>query len=343
MPLSDLLVPPAWGLAADAWRSRRSLLWIAAACTGIAAACLLVAEGTAAFVIVFSCFCFFRSPLVPMADASTRSLLGADGHKYGRVRLWGSVGFVMASVTIGRLSAGETLVIAAIAVMYACSVGFARMLPETTPARLRSVLPQLRHLVFRGTFLVFVCGTLLYGAGHAMFDLFIGLHWQGLGFSRAFVGGAWALGVVFEIGLLWFAPFFMFRISAPTLLATCALVATARWSLIAFLHTGGLILAAQCLHAITFGLWYISMIEFVQGQAKEAIRSSLQSLMTASLGMSRILGFLIGGQLFSSADSGATFLGGSGAGCARTGELRRSGLGYSAAHWHDCRSHRYVV
>jgi predicted MFS family arabinose efflux permease len=109
------------------------------------------------------------------------------------------------------------------------------------------------------------------------------------------VGLAWSVGVIAEIGVMIFAPRFIGRLRSSVFLCICAAVATARWALLAHLSSRAGILALQPLHGITFGLWYLSMVRFVQTRAPDQLRTSLQSMALSAMGLGMVTGYLGGG------------------------------------------------
>jgi MFS family permease len=62
------------------------------------------------------------------------------------------------------------------------------------------------------------------------------------------------------------------------------------------------------LHGITFGVWYLSGVKFVQTQAPEALRASVQGIAHAAIGVGTVLGYLVAGQVFDRFGGGASFL-----------------------------------
>ena len=113
-----------------------------------------------------------------------------------------------------------------------------------------------------------------------------------------FVGTAWAIGVGVEILLLLLAPRFMHRVRPQWMLAACAAVAAGRWFGLAHLTHPAALLALQSLHGVTFGLWYLSLVSFVQTRADERMRTTLQSIELSCVGLGMAAGYLAGGRVF---------------------------------------------
>lgn len=101
------------------------------------------------------------------------------------------------------------------------------------------------------------------------------------------------------------APRFIRRVPPGWLLIPCALLAALRWLLLSTVTSAGPLLAVQALHGVTFGVWYLSMVRFVQNLAPNRLRTTLQSVASMCLGVGMIIGYLVGGQIMD-ASGGAT-------------------------------------
>ena len=297
MPICDILVPPLWGGVGDLMRARTRLLRLAAIGAAASILVLAVVEGFFPVVAGLLLFCAFRAPLVPLGDTMARSLL-SDPTRFGHLRLVGSFGFGVAALSVGALGAATLPIVAMAASGYALAAMAAFHLPPTPPIVGRPVAARDVAQLMRPTYLLFLFGTCLHYVGHSTYDAFIGLHFEALGYSRAWVGTAWAVGVGAEIFVLWQAPRLLRRFSAVALLWPCAAVAGGRWLLLMTLEDGWAILLSQPLHALSFGLWYVSLVDFAQRETDERIRGTAQALVIAAMGIGRVVGYGVGGRAF---------------------------------------------
>lgn len=313
MPVTVVVLPPLWAMIADSWRIRTPIMRLASIGTGVSLLLLLPVASLGATLAAISVFCLFRAPLVPLADASTRSLLGAGSRDYGRIRIWGSIGFAAVAATTSALGAGALGLLVTACLLYLASGVVAFALPAPGAVRVTGVLTTLGHLLKRPGVVLFLVATLAYYSGHACYDAFVSLHWKALGHDVGFVGAAWATGVIAEIILLWFTPRLLSRWRAEQILPWCAAVATVRWLLLSRLTDPLAILAVQPLHAMTFGLWYVCVVDFVQNRAPESSRSAVQSIAMATIAGGRVVGYLLGGHVFEDHAGMTLFTGAAGA------------------------------
>lgn len=304
LPITGLFVPPLWGSLADALQARLPLLRLASVLCGAASLLLLPRWGFWGHFIAVGALCVFRSPIISLADAVTCSALGGESDTFGRVRVWGSVGFAFFVWLLGMAhgSSRPALLSWSTCAIYVLSA------VVTLPLRRQPVdreehglLGQARGVMLQPGMMLYMLANAVYYSGHATFDAFFGLHARALGFSDPFIGMAWTTGVGVEIGVMLAAPLLLRRVRAVHLLALCALAATGRWALMSVITSGPPLLASQALHGLTFGLWYLSMVRFIQARVPERLRASLQSVTMAFMGLGMTTGYIVGGQILQQA------------------------------------------
>lgn len=299
-PLCNLLVPPLWGVAADAWHIRLWLLRATALGAAVAVLLLLPAQSLWSMTVAVGLMSFFRAPTTSLVDAAVYHATGGGHADFSRVRVWGSLGFGLCALLLGWLQRelAPTLLLVFAAAMFLASAVATAPLATGAPQREPGLLAQALQVLRRPAVLLFLLGTASYYMGHGCYDVFFGLHAQRLGLGNAFVGSAWALGVGVEVGVMLVAPRFIERAASHQLLIACAVVAAWRWGMLAVVSAPWAVLAIQALHGVTFGLWYLSLVKQVQDLAGARLRSTLQGIATAALGLGQIVGYLVGGQLF---------------------------------------------
>ncbi|MBI4953318.1 MAG: MFS transporter [Myxococcales bacterium] len=321
MPAMSVLAPPLFGWVADRLQLRGSLLRVA--CAGAFAAFMALALASAldaavalapilAAVVVFS---FFRAPMFMLADVVALERVAGTGASYGRLRLWGSVGFLA-----GALGAGEWLdpkkaapLPVAIAIGLGCATLVAFLLPVRGRLAARPIGREVRELLGRAPYRRFLVAALLGQLGHAAYDLCYSFHLRDLGAGDGVVGAAWALGVGAEIVLLASATRLVERTSPPRMLALAFGVAAGRWVLIAVLRDVGALFAVQLLHAATFALMWLAALAHNRRAAPPAILATAQALLTASMAAGSALGMLAWGTLYRAGGGSLIFFCASGA------------------------------
>ncbi|CAI1093120.1 3-phenylpropionate MFS transporter [Serratia quinivorans] len=237
-------------------------------------------------MLVIAGFNLFFSPLVPLTDALAGTWQKQITMDYGRVRLWGSLAFVIGSALTGQMVSvwGHN------AILYSLIISILAMLlgmmlkPSVMPqgeARTHSETERsLWAMLKEGPVWRFLlCVTLLQGA-HAGYYSFGSIYWQEAGYSASTIGYLWSLGVVAEV-IIFASSNFLFRHwNARNLLLLSACCGILRWSLMASSTELGWLLVIQILHCGTFTVCHLAAMRFIAARkGPEVIR--LQAVYSA--------------------------------------------------------------
>lgn len=298
LPLTTLVAPPLIGLAADARRARGQLLRVGSFACLVTALGLLVARERVAIYVVTALFAFCRAPLTSLADAATLDHVRHHGGSYGRIRLWGSLGFLVAAVGFGALV--ERAGVASLPTATAWALGLAAAaslaLPSPPPVERPHVVDAWLHLLGDGTTWIFLVAAALGQMATAAYDSCFSLHLAHLGFGGRFIGVAWATGVAAEIVLMAASGGIVRRVGAAPLFAFALATAAARWWLLSRVSSATAILMLQPLHGITFGLFWVAGVTLTRDRG-HAAPTAAQGLFSAALGVGSLAGMNVAGAL----------------------------------------------
>ncbi|MGQ6051518.1 3-phenylpropionate MFS transporter [Serratia sp. IR-2025] len=237
-------------------------------------------------MLVIAGFNLFFSPLVPLTDALAATWQKQIRMDYGRVRLWGSLAFVIGSALTGQLVAvwGHN------AILYSLIFSVLAMLlgmllkPSVMPqgeARTHSGAERSLWALLKEepVWRFLLCVTLLQGA-HAGYYSFGSIYWQEAGYSASTIGYLWSLGVVAEVIIFASSNVLFRRWNARNLLLLSACCGVLRWSLMAYSTELGWLLLIQILHCGTFTVCHLAAMRFIAArQGQEVIR--LQAVYSA--------------------------------------------------------------
>jgi PPP family 3-phenylpropionic acid transporter len=250
------------------------------------------------------------APVMPLGDAVTMLKVREGTLDYGRVRLWGSITFILAATLGGLLLEGRPpelilwLIIGAMAV----TVAICHLMPEArTPGTARLSAPLREILRNRPVILFMLAGGVLQ-ASHGVYYGFATLHWQASGLSAGVIGALWAEGVVAEILLFAFSRRVVARFSPVAMMGVAAAAGVVRW--IALGLTDGLpvLVAVQGLHAFTFGAAHLAAMHYIAREVPASYAATAQSLYSSTaMGCLMALSMMASGWLFE-AHGGAAFL-----------------------------------
>jgi PPP family 3-phenylpropionic acid transporter len=310
-PLLGIVGPVAFGIVADRFALRGSLLRVAAvgALAPVAAIAVMALGGTApSYVLLLALnafFAFFRGPMVSLADVTALEEPGS----YGRTRLFGSAGFTLAVVLVG--AALDPTSLAALPVVLAVSLALTLVVATQLPAKSARVpeplSPDARRIFRSPDFLALLLVGFLWFGSHVSYELCFSMHLADLGASSAFIGCAWAVGVVAEIVLMGNAARLFARFTPSRLLAFGLAAGAVRFAALASVSSLPLLFLLQPLHAVSFALVWITALEFVRQRAPARLLATTQSLFSTSAALGSTLGMLVWGPLYARSGGATVF------------------------------------
>ncbi len=312
-----IVAPPVWGLLVDRSGLGGRMLVASALLTTVCVVLLpwAVPRGQAmAFVLLAGLF-LASAGITPIAEATALALARGDAGRYGAMRLWGSVGFVIAVVVVGpALDITGALALPWILAVIAGGITLVglRLAGLAGPLRSAPALPLRARLRERAVAAFFVANFLMLFAHAALYVLF-SLYLQRHGYSKSAIGLFWAIGVLAEIALFRWQSVLFNRFSAAALFAFSIGVAALRFALVG-VSAGGLALlvVSQLLHAITFGLHHSASMALLHRWFGPAQQARAQALfITIGYGCGGTLGGLAMSSVWENVSPEAAFAGAS--------------------------------
>jgi MFS transporter, PPP family, 3-phenylpropionic acid transporter len=303
-----LLAPYGWGMLSDRTGERVKLLRFGATVALLLSVALWFPLGGVALFVVLLLMFAHTSAMMPMSEAALAHLVsqgGAfDAKRYGRVRLWGSLGFLVTVVSagwwfdrfgLGHFPAWTLATLAAVVV----SVWLLPDFKEAThfEAEHPNMWPVLRLPAVRW----FFAAVFFHVLAHIFIYVFFSLYLDSLGYSKTAIGLLWALSVVIEIGWFFFQGRWLPWLSLTGWLVLAAALMALRMGLTAGLPlVWPLLLLAQALHAITFAAHHTVCIALLSHHFPGRLRGRGQALYTVvGYGLPGLIGGLGGGVLSS--------------------------------------------
>ncbi len=298
--LMRCVAPNLWGWLGDRTGQRLAIVRFGAVCTLGCFSLIFISKTYAWLVMVMALHAFFWHAVLPQFETITLAHLHGQPARYSQVRLWGSVGFILTVVVMGRLYEWWSLDVYpyALVTIMAGIVVSSFWVPNVQPrvdARRLTGEGFLRQLLAPGVLAFYACVALMQ-VSHGPYYTFLSLHLEHLGYSRAVIGVLWAVGVVAEVLMFLGMSRLLGRYSVRRVLAASFLLAALRWWLLgsAAEHLGWLIFA-QVLHAATFASFHASCIHFVQRTFGPRQQGQGQALYAALAGTGGALGALYSG------------------------------------------------
>ena len=300
---------PFIGRFADRRDSTRGPLVACAFATLLVAVAFFWTWGFWPIFAVSTVFTLIYAGVLPLGETIALRTVSAESG-YGRVRLWGSVSYLVAAAAGGAVLEIEavpsaalilTMVLACVAAM----IGGALAMPDARGGSAAPAAPILRLLGERRFRLMVLATTAIHGA-HAVFYGFSTLHWLAAGLSEWVIGLLWAGGVVAEVVLFACNAPLLRRIGPVGLLGAAAAAGAVRWAVLALTTEVWLLALAQCLHALSFGAMHLGAMVFIARTVPAGSANTAQALFAATTnGLGLGAGLLLAGLLYAAWGAGA--------------------------------------
>ncbi len=268
-------------------------------------------QSVALLMLIFS---FFQNAILAQFEGVTLFWLGEKrAELYGRVRKWGSVGFIVGVFAIGALL--EVIPISMLPILL-LAISFLAFLwsftiqePEHAPSsqkKLEPLWPVLKRPMIAAFFTIeFI---LLFS--QAPFYSFYSNYLHEVGYSTTQIGSLWATGVIAEIIMFAVAhKLFFSRFSWRILVAVCLIMTSVRWFLVGIFETNYMgQLLAQCLHAFSFGLFHLIAMKVIFQNFSAGQQGRGQALYSTMWGLGVASGSLLAGHYWTLLSGATIFL-----------------------------------
>ncbi len=309
---TKIVSPNIWGWVADHTGKRMAIVRLGGLLSVIAFAGVFISQDYWWLVGVMMVFSFFWNATLPQFEATTFSHLGEQTHRYSSVRLWGSVGFIVAVWIIGQQLEGSKISYLPLILMglFITIWVSSLVVPEEAAGHLPITHEPLRVVLKRPEVrgLLIVC--FLMQMGHGPYYTFYSIYMQDYGYSLSFIGFLWALGVFAEVLIFMRMHKLVPKFGLKRLLVVSLLIASCRWLIIAFFPvTMPLMVMAQILHAASFGLYHAVAIQLIHTYFVGKHQGKGQALYSSiSFGAGGAIGSLYAGYTWDSLGTTATFV-----------------------------------
>ncbi len=243
--------------------------------------------------------------VVPVVEAAVLERL--PPFAYGRLRLWGSVGFVAAAAgaVAGWRWLGPARFPLLLAVPLALTAAAAAPFePVAASRRGRPVVDRRVPGAVWGTLAVLAANQVLHGPYYAFFSI----HLVRSGYGSATVGALWSLGVVAEAIAFAASGRLERRWGHRRLLTAALLGGGLRWAVLSLPPAAGVLLLAQAGHAASFALAHTAGIQLVQRLAPPGTERRVQALYSGLVfGLGLVVGSVAAGPLYAALGGRGSF------------------------------------
>lgn len=317
MPQAARIAAPAlWGWLADAWGARyggarRAIIVFSAFAMLGGFLVLPLLHDARAIALVLLAMSLLSAGASPLVEALTFSMIeGHPGH-YGPIRLWGSIGFILAVLGTGAwLDRAGAPALAGILVVLAAAVCVVSLaLPAGASVPAAHAVERLGVVLRRPDVLAFFGACACMTAAHGTLYVFYSIYLEEAGYSKTLIGALWTIGVLAEVLVFSRLPQVMQRFSLRALLLASLGCAVLRFPVIGWgVDSLVLLAAAQLLHAATFGVFHAGSVAMVHRLFPGTLAARGQAFYSSiAYGLGGAAGSLIAGWTWTSLGASASF------------------------------------
>ena len=238
---------------------------------------------------------FGASMGISLPYVETIALASLSRNRYGKVRLWGSLGFMGIALWLGKILQDPYEALYYLSAMAFLTLIFGGVLVRHDTIDHPSTQDNSSFSLSK--YWAFWLSVFLMQVGFGGFYNFFTIYETAHGISLEMVSWMWSFGVVCEIVMLYFQGPLLQR-NLLNILKFATLVTSARW-LVLYLYPDSIMLtfASQSLHAISFALYHTAAITYVFSLYTQK-KLAQQFFLGIAFGLGGSVGALLSGKIY---------------------------------------------
>jgi len=299
-PLLTLFGASLWGGLADATGLHTRLLTFAMVGVSIASAGILWSTTFPALMLTVFVFSILFAPLFPLSDNAILRLLRSETQRYGRIRLWGSIGWGIAAPLIGAVMewGGLDWGFYGFIVLMLVGAAVSIRLPQAS-ARSGQYRKNLTALIRNRRWLLFLAVIFTGGIGLSVVDNYLFLYLNSMHASSIIMGLALTFAVLSEIVVFYFVDRILDRFGVSHVLMAALLLYVVRLMVLSLVQVPWVVLLLQLLHGPTYALMWSAGVAHAKESAPAGLEATAQGQLSSAYGgLGAVAGALIGGYLY---------------------------------------------
>jgi PPP family 3-phenylpropionic acid transporter len=289
-----------WGSLRDRFGKMRLILSTAIVGTMLMALVLSTVQIFLLILPVVAGFALFFSPVISLMDSNTLRMLGDQSDRYGRFRVWGTVGFTVSSLAMGFVyeRVGLHTMFAVFTLAMAVMLGIGLGLPNQPVKITRSVRSGMGEIIRNPAWIAFAASTfLLWMAANGAIS-FVSVKIKDMGGSDSLVGLTWTTIAVLEFPVMFFSAWILRRFGSLRLLIIAFLGYILRVALFGMMPSPAWAPWINILHGASFVPLWIGSVAYVNEMTPEHLKATSQGLLNSMMSLAFLSGSLVSGWLY---------------------------------------------
>ncbi|WP_100404208.1 MFS transporter [Bacillus solitudinis] len=297
-PFATILAQPLWGYLSDKYKTIKRMIVITLCGVLVSGFIFTFMDSFKGYLIMMFVLFLFITSSTALGDSLSQRTANSRRMSFGKIRMWGSIGFAITSLTAGYIlmmvGVQYTMLLMICVATFACILAFTlKDIPVTSkPVTIISAL----KMGLNPALLIFFPCAMLVSITHRTNDSFLGIYIVELGGPESLIGWSWFIGVATEAVMFATSAWWFKRWHPISFIILSGLLYGIRWMLMSLITVPWMILPLQLIHGVTFGLFYIGGLHFVNRLVPEQFQATGHLLfLTMTLGVCGIIGSLFGG------------------------------------------------
>ena len=300
---TKIIGPTLWAMLADKSGKQLSIIQLGSGLALASFTLLFWMKGYWPVTFALALFSLFWTAILPQLEVMTMTSIRRSAKIYARIRLWGSVGFIVLAVLAGKVIekySSEAFTYIGWLILLALFLSSLRLKqPRAVSKKSREDSSLIAKLLLPSFVLFFISGLLLqisFGPYYSFFALFL----RDLAYPSYAVGLFISLGVVAEIGVFFVAGRLYQLFGVRILISFSLFITAVRWHITgSFADNAYLLFIAQLMHAASFGLYHSASIQFLQQHFQSNQQNRGQAIYIAGVyGVGGAIGAYLSGYLW---------------------------------------------
>lgn len=296
--IATALLGPMWGILADTFGWHRQIMRLVLLLAAGIVWLLTDITNFVPFMVVMALLSVVLVPVPSLWDSYAVSAVERGGAPYGVLRIFGSIGFTVMVLIMGRIMAGglSTIFLYAYAACFVVTFLVSWRLPALGERQPRRLLDGLNSVTKSKPYLLLLLVAFLISLGYTTLNIYLTLHIQSLGGDTSIAGVAFATSAMSELPVIGFGALILRRLGARRVIFVALAVYIVRFGLLGFTYNTSFVLLAQLLHGLSFGMFLIASVTLAHRLVGRENAATAQALLAmVSIGLGSITGSFLGG------------------------------------------------
>lgn len=305
-----LLSLPLWGILSDYYKANKKLLLITVSGALVSSLLFLTVDSFWLIVLIMTMFLTFFLSTVPLADAQLLGHLGENSKQYGKYRIWGSIGYTAVVAVVGLFieKTAPINIFYLSAVVYLVTLIIIPKLPEEDVSIEVGSLDKFKTLLNKENLLIFILFTFFINLTFETNNIYFPIYVVDHGGKEFLVGAALMIAATSEMSIFYFSEEIMERFKIKYIFLVSASAFAFRWFLLSKFPLAPVFLASQLLHSLTFGLFHVTAVNYINEICGDRFKATGQNLYATAKGISGIVGSFIGGFIYQNLGGSTLYL-----------------------------------